>query len=613
MSGQPSVMFLLGSTLIALGLLVTLTTSQPTVTVTQGTLVGTTETFLDGGFSGAGNKKVNVFKGIPFAEPPLGSLRLKPPVEKASWEDEVYNATYFRPGCLQDPFYAQTLDFDIDEDCLHLNVFAPNATLSEPVPVMVWIHGGGFTFGSAIERVYNGVPLAAVGDVIVVTVNYRLGVMGFLSTADEASPGNLASLDNVLALKWIQENIEAFGGDKERVTIFGESAGGVMVAFLVLSEMTEGLFTQAIVQSGSAFSVEVGPLTEKGDMVLRQKAFQLGEVVGCSPSDSSALISCLQAVNADDLINAQAMVYGRMYPVVDGTFLKMTPAEAYASGNYNRVKMLLGSNTDEGTLNFLFTPGFEDYRNSKTPPPVNRTVFELLLATQFYTFDVYDETVLDAVRMKYIDWSQAEYVDADYFRTMVNLVGDWLFSCTVDKLAHEHAKENEVFLYQLAHRPTVSYYSFQGVNPGWLGAAHAEDLPFVFGAAFVPESPSSNLTDEEKTFTVKVMKLWTNFAKSGNPGLESPGSQPISDEYAWPLYSSPDLKYKVLDLNLTTSRALKSDECYFWNTYVVQLRSALGELDDVERQWRQAFKTWKYTDMADWRDEFNKYKAVVYN
>ena len=123
--------------------------------------------------------------------------------------------------------------------------------------------------------------------------------------------------------------------------------------------------------------------------------------------------------------------------------------------------------------------------------------------------------MLEAARMKYIDWSQAVYEDADYFNTTVNLMGDWMFSCTVDKVANEHAKENEVFLYQMTHKPTVSYYSFRGVNPGWLGAAHAEDLPFVFGAPFVPGNPSTNLTDAEKALSVKFMKLWTNFAKSG--------------------------------------------------------------------------------------------------
>ncbi|XP_038048140.1 cholinesterase 1-like [Patiria miniata] len=580
MSRHTFFVFLLGKSLIVLSFLVAVTTSQPRVTVEQGVIEGTTETFMEDEFTGAGGTKVDVFKGIPFAEPPLGELRFKPPVQKTAWSG-VFDATYLRPACLQDPFYAYTLGFEMDEDCLQLNIFAPNQRVAGGAAVMVWIHGGGFTFGSAVQRVYNGLPLAAVGDVIIVTVNYRLGVFGFLSTDDEASPGNIAMLDNVMALKWVQQNIEAFGGDKQRVTIFGESAGAVNVGFLVLSEMAKGLFSQAIIESGGSISQEVGPLTEDGDKVLRERAFQLGETVGCSTSDSAALITCLQDVDGNDLIQAQLAVYDRMYPNVDGTFLTMTPLEAYASGTYNHVPMLIGTNRDEGTLFFAFNPLFVEYLTDKNPPFVNRTLFDALVVYTFKLFDLYDKAVFDAAEMKYIDWSQAEYEAADYFHSMVEFSGDWLFTCNVDKLARLHSTKDKVYRYLMPHVPTVSYYKFQGVQPGWVGAGHAEELPFVFGAAFVPGNPSVNLTNDEKVLSVNFMKLWTNFAKSGNPSKESPNSPPIL-EYIWPVFSSPGLEYKVLDLNLSSSRALKSDQCYFWNNYVEDLRAMLEDRNGVD-------------------------------
>ncbi|XP_038048139.1 cholinesterase 1-like [Patiria miniata] len=449
--------------------------------------------------------------------------------------------------------------------------------------VMVWIHGGGFTFGSAIESVYNGLPLAAVGDVIVVTVNYRLGVFGFLSTDDKASPGNVALWDNVMALKWVQQNIEAFGGDKQRVTIFGEGAGAEMVGFLVLSDMAKGLFSQAIIQSNGPISPDVGPLTEECDKVLRQKAFQLGETVGCSTSDSAALITCLQDVDGNDLIQAQLAIYEWIYPVVDGIFLTMTPLEAYASGTYNHVPMLIGSNAEKGTFFFASNPMFAEYLTQPDPPFVNRTLFDELLASTFKTFAVGEGAVLNATKMRYIDWSQAEYEDADYYPSLMQLAGDLFFTCTVDTTARHHSSKNKVYRYLMTHVPTVSYYNYAGVVPGprWIGAGHAEELAFVFGGAFAQGSLWAYLTDDEKVLSVNFMKLWTNFAKSGDPSKESPSSPPIS-QYIWPEFSSPGLEYKVLDLNLSTSRALRSDQCYFWNNYVEDLRAMLDDENCVD-------------------------------
>ncbi|XP_022105589.1 cholinesterase-like [Acanthaster planci] len=250
---------------------------QPTVSVREGVLVGTTETFQESQFIHV-NKTIDVFKGVPFAEPPVGQLRFRPPVAKGPW-DGTYDATYFRDACVQDP--SQGI-----------------GAQQGGAAVMVWIHGGGFTTGSGILPVYDGQALVALGDVIVVTINYRLNAFGFLTTGDEALPGNLGLMDQVLALKWIKENIGAFGGDSDNITIFGESAGSASVHFHILSAHSKGLFNRGVMQSGTLFA----PWAYSDDKdMLRKQAFDIGEKVGCSTAESEALVNCLLDKNASDL------------------------------------------------------------------------------------------------------------------------------------------------------------------------------------------------------------------------------------------------------------------------------------------------------------------------
>jgi carboxylesterase type B len=243
------------------------------------------------------NKTINVFKGIPFAEPPVGPLRFRPPVAKEPWNG-AYNATYYRDACVQDPTQEVT-NGSVSEDCLHLNIFAPKPAMPGGAAVMVWIHGGGFVIGSGLS--YYPSPLVAAGDVIVVTINYRLNAFGFLSTGDAASPGNVGMMDQVLALEWIKENIGAFGGDNNNITIFGESAGSASVNFHLLSERSKGLFNRAMMQSGTMLSPWA--FTNDRDFT-RKQAFDIGEKLGCSTSDSQALMDCMRDKDASDLLAA---------------------------------------------------------------------------------------------------------------------------------------------------------------------------------------------------------------------------------------------------------------------------------------------------------------------
>ncbi|XP_022105591.1 acetylcholinesterase-1-like [Acanthaster planci] len=425
--------------LLTLGLLVALSAAQgsPTVTVQQGILVGTTETFQESQFINV-NKTIDVFKGIPFAEPPVGQLRFRPPVAKGPW-DGTYDATYFRDACVQD---------------------APGGAA-----VMVWIHGGGFVRGSAVETAYSGQRLVAVGDVIVVSINYRLNVFGFLTTGDETLPGNLGLLDQVKALEWIQQNIGAFGGDTNRITIFGESAGSFSVNFHILSQRSQGLFHQAIQQG------------------MLQSTF------------------CWTAV-------------------VDGTFLVDTPANLYATGRTNHVELLIGTNKDEGTPAIAFSPRFASYATSDVPPTLSAQDFDELVSGELSSFLGGDnEQLQNAIWMQYIDWSKADSADHDYFRSFVEYETDFGMACGTDRVARFHSQGGDsVFLYQMTHVPSVSFFSLLfGASPRWLGSTHAEDLSFVFGLPFAPETEMlySNFTDDERALSVKFMKFWTTFAKTG--------------------------------------------------------------------------------------------------
>jgi carboxylesterase type B len=545
------------------------------------------------------NKTINVFKGIPFAEPPVGPLRFSPPVAKEPWNG-AYNATYYRDACVQDPTQEVT-NGSVSEDCLHLNIFAPKPAMPGGAAVMVWIHGGGFVIGSGLS--YYPSPLVAAGDVIVVTINYRLNAFGFLSTGDAASPGNVGMMDQVLALEWIKENIGAFGGDNNNITIFGESAGSASVNFHLLSERSKGLFNRAMMQSGTMLSPWA--FTNDRDFT-RKQAFDIGEKLGCSTSDSQALMDCMRDKDASDLLAASNPSLNRFVTVVDGTFLVDTPMNLYATGRYNHADLLLGSTRDEGTSILLGYPQFQDYVTSEEPPTLSRELFDELLSS-WSIIGPNSQQLQDAIRMQYVDWSHADYDDHDYFRSYVEFTTDYYFACGNDQVARTHFQAGDrVFLYQMTHVPSVSIYALYGGGPGWLGSTHAEDISFVFGLPFIFPS----FSDDDRVLSAEVMTFWTTFAKTGMPSSATPSSSPESQREFWPRFTVPELEYKELSLNLTTSRALKSDQCYFWNNYVPQLQTMLADMDAAEREWREAFSTWKYTDLADWRKEFSEYKQI---
>ncbi|XP_068941906.1 cocaine esterase-like isoform X4 [Petaurus breviceps papuanus] len=293
------------------------------------------------------DKGVNVFLGIPFAKPPVGALRFSPPQPPDSWSN-VRNATSYPPMCLQDVALLEkimkfmklnVLITDNSEDCLYLNIYAPvHANEGAGLPVMVWIHGGAFVFGSA--SMYDSSMLSASQNVIVVNIQYRLGILGFFSTGDEHAPGNWGYLDQVAALRWVQKNIAHFGGDPGLVTIFGESAGGMSVSSHVLSPMSKGLFHRAIMESGVA--IIPGAVSSKAETIRKIIAF----LSACVRHNSSSLVQCLRRKSEKGIL-AVSKLFKVMPVSVDGQFFPKHPEELLAAGEFNHVPSIIGVNNHE--------------------------------------------------------------------------------------------------------------------------------------------------------------------------------------------------------------------------------------------------------------------------
>ncbi|KAM7332757.1 hypothetical protein ACRRTK_009465 [Alexandromys fortis] len=294
---------------------------------------------------------VAIFLGVPFAKPPLGSLRFAPPQPAEPWSF-VKNTTSYPPMCSQDAVGGQALSelftnrkenipLQFSEDCLYLNIYTPaDLTKNSQLPVMVWIHGGTLVVGGA--STYDGLALSAHENVVVVSIQYRLGIWGFFSTGDEHSKGNWGHLDQVAALRWVQDNIANFGGNPGSVTIFGGSAGGFCVSALVLSPLAKNLFHRAISQSGVALTAAL--FTEN----VKPIAELVANLSGCETTTSAVMVHCLRQKTEEELMEtSQRMTYPFLPTVVDGVFLPKTPEEILAEKSFNTVPYMVGTNKQE--------------------------------------------------------------------------------------------------------------------------------------------------------------------------------------------------------------------------------------------------------------------------
>ncbi|KAH7932691.1 hypothetical protein HPB49_001143 [Dermacentor silvarum] len=453
-------------------------------------------------------KAVEEYRGIPFAEPPIGNLRFRPPKPKAAWQGTL-NVTARSTACHQVTVPGITLDgATVTEDCLHLNVWVPQSTenTTSGRPVLVWIHGGGLTFGTANQAIYNGSVVAALTDMLVVSMNYRLGILGFMNANSPEAPGNVGYMDQNLALKWVHRNIRCFGGDRKRVTLFGESAGSTSTHAHILSPMSQGLFKRAVLLSGSMYSIDTWD-TVKESMA---KGDKVANVVGCSKggtinmsSNPEDIVNCMRSMPAELLFNVSVEVVAPKFapfsPTYHNEFFPRNPLVAVRRGFFSSVDVVAGVTSDEAA-GLLFLPPkpellAEDLNASSTKwltDSLRAALWRFVkgdmpVVLKKYTDDV-PEGDKNALRRQYIDY-----------------VSDRLFNCPLQFFAEKHSKRsNKVFAYVFAHRP--SKYPL----PRWMGTPHAHDLPFVFGQPYA-EDPDSVDGRLSKAF----IRMLASFSENG--------------------------------------------------------------------------------------------------
>lgn len=426
---------------------------------------------------GAEADGVRVFRGIPFAAPPVGPRRWRAPAPPEPW-DGVRTTNQFSPICVQPGSYPDDAPPEpMSEDCLYLNIWAPAGAQDGPLPVMVWIYGGGLVNGTASTPLYAGDALARRG-VIVVTFNYRLGALGFLAhpeLSQESSyggSGNYGLLDQLAALNWVQHNISAFGGDPSRVTVFGQSSGSISISALTTSPLARGLFQRAIGQSGGLFE----PLEAAPEFALagaEQSGVAFASRLG-APS--------LQALR-DLPASAIVAQHFNPQPNVDGYVLRETPYAALAGGRANDVDLLVGANAEEG---LYFLSGRD----------VNAANLRSVLSEDFPGFIVS------------LIGPQPPADDSSARAAFVSFESDMRFGWNMWAWARLHAASSHrnTYYYRFAHRPA-----------GQDGASHGAEMAYVFGHLDLYNAP---WTEDDRAIAEQMISYWTNFAKTGDPNGE---------------------------------------------------------------------------------------------
>lgn len=459
---------------------------------------------VEGGYvQGLADGEMKIFKGIPFAAPPVGDLRWKAPQPVVPW-DGVRDALEFGPS----PVSNMPFPPGQSEDCLYLNIWTKAGSSKDMLPVMVWIYGGGFSMGTS--SFYDGAPLAEEG-VVLVTINYRVGRLGYFAHPElsaenpEGVSGNYGILDQIAALKWVQNNIAKFGGDPQKVTIFGESAGGISVSMLAASPLAKGLFRGAISQSGSSF----GPIREKSFPGENMKRLSQVEQEGLAYAETigAASIADLRAIDAVTL-SKQTVVTGGAWPVVDGYVIPDDQYKMYEAGNYNDVALLIGYNSDEGDSFDYFSDPKEHIAYVKA------------------RYEDYADRLLEAYPVGRKDVPKSA---RDLGRDAAFGWGTW----TWGRLQNETGKA-PVYMYYFDQDPGYP----EGSPKFGHGSPHGQDVDFVFQSL-----RGDKVTDSDRALEKHMLKYWTNFAKYCDPnGAVADPALPY-----WPLFKNEDSRVMVLD------------------------------------------------------------------
>lgn len=495
---------------------------------------------------GASAATTRQYLGIPYAAPPVGVLRWKPPQQAARW-DGIRDASKFATHCPQ-PTTAFGRASNSSEDCLYLNVYRPRPVhdREHELPVIVWIHGGALWLGESED--YDPTGLVEQG-VVVVTINYRLGALGelahpALSAEAGGSSGNYGIMDQQAALKWVQANIAAFGGDKHNVTIAGESAGGHSVHTHLASPLSEGLFHKAIAESAS-YSLDNPALT-----TAEGKGVAFATAAGCSDQRST---DCLRGLTVPQVLANQAAIIGGngIVATVDNRVLTQTHRQAFASGNFHHVPVIEGSNANEYALISAF------YFDFTSPPtglgPVTAANFPVAEALTLSFFDA-QKTPAQVDPLYPVASFPAPIRDIDVIGT------DSAYSCPARNTVQNLSAYTRTYQYEFADPdPPMIFLPDTPSHPaGTWGAYHASELQYLFKVTPSIPSPVS-MTASQINLSAQMIGFWTRFAKTGNPNS-------LESWWQWPQYSGASDKALLLKPGgvTTTADFATRHQCVFW-------------------------------------------------
>ena len=474
--------------------------------------------------------QVKEFLGIPYAEPPVGNNRFRKPVPKANFA-RSFNASDFGPRCIQgpSPMTPAAVTIPMSEDCLYLNIFAPAVlgSMTQRLPVMLWIHGGGFVVDS--NHLYIGDVLSNFGEVIVVAINYRLNYLGFLNT-NEGS-GNFGLWDQHLAIKWVHDNIASFGGDTSKVTVFGESAGSTSVMYQALYPGNKGLFQRAIAESGGLSSPWGFAYNESAQTTFARFTSSLG----CKGTNAE-IMTCMRSKPSHEiveLLNKEPTNFV-VVPHVDGEFVKKSPSDMFvpatdikdAHAFFHEIDLLMGGNSIDGGLvmpMWLSSFGVTNPELLRIP----RFLYHILLIpttlkTLYPNIPHIPSSAINATIYEYTNWT-APNDDMARNRMAVKMATDYaVFAPMVSSVqAHALNSTGSTYMYKFSTRPDTHLLP----TPSWLDgptqANHADEIAFVFGFSdrrnvqYQKMGVTFNVTDQDIQVSKAVMTMWTNFAKSG--------------------------------------------------------------------------------------------------
>ncbi|EEC12160.1 acetylcholinesterase, putative [Ixodes scapularis] len=476
-------------------------------TAKHANVVRTSAGLVEGVQLTAHGRTLHAFYGIPFAEPPTGNSRFRLPTPKTPFTT-VFNAKKLRAECPQLAYTFNKERINVSgwsEDCLHLNLWTPNLLFGNESlkAVVVYLHGGGFQNGGNNLQVYDGRHFAALGDVVVVVPNYRLGIFGFLYADSAQAPGNQGLWDQRLALLWVRDNVQVFGGDPARVTLMGQSSGSVSVGYHVLSPLTRHLFLRAIMQSGSPFyKIEENKITGPG------KAKKLASRLCGTPLtwSTNAAVKCLREQSAQKLLRGVAQLLGiksaSFVPTFGDNLVPRNPLALMFNATIKPVELLIGINENEGSYFLL-----ELYRAMGINDPFRMSSSQhLAIMKQLMEYALWT-TPEDLMKSLLLNVREGTSIP-DVVRYVAEGIGDVVVRCPTLYFSEALANStSRIYCYEFDYRPEKGSFRCP-----WMGVTHFDEFPFVWGYVF-DRADLASFKDME--YSERMIRLWSSFVKNG--------------------------------------------------------------------------------------------------